>query len=98
MRCVLCVVCFPTCPIPTPPLDASLTVPPSQPLSVLQVRVLQCVSSSVELLGDRLRPHLATICSALPQARVVCVCVGVLVWSWPGRQLARRRQGCFLPA
>lgn len=31
------------------------------------VRVLQCVSSSVELLGDRLRPHLATICSALPQ-------------------------------
>ncbi|KAL4857828.1 Importin-11 [Chlorella vulgaris] len=35
------------------------------------VRVLQCVSSSVELLGDRLRPHLATICSALPQARVV---------------------------
>jgi hypothetical protein len=30
--------------------------------------VLQCVSSSVELLGDQLRPHLATICSALPQA------------------------------
>ncbi|PSC67511.1 importin-11 isoform X1 [Micractinium conductrix] len=31
------------------------------------VRVLQCVSSTVELLGDRLRPHLPTICSALPQ-------------------------------
>ncbi|KAL4448640.1 hypothetical protein ABPG75_005859 [Micractinium tetrahymenae] len=31
------------------------------------VRVLQCVSSAVELLGDRLRPHLHTICSALPQ-------------------------------
>ena len=29
--------------------------------------MLQCVSSAVELLGDRLRPHLATICAALPQ-------------------------------
>lgn len=33
----------------------------------LQVRVLQCVSVSVELLGDRLAPHLAAICNALPQ-------------------------------
>lgn len=82
VRCVLRVVCcvLTACPMPISPLDAPLTVPPSQPLSVLQVRVLQCVSSSVELLGDRLRPHLATICSALPQARVVCVC-----WCGPGK-------------
>ena len=29
--------------------------------------MLQCVSASVDLLGDRLRPHLPTICAALPQ-------------------------------
>lgn len=40
----------------------------------LQVRVLQCVSSAVELLGDRLRPHLSTICAALPQVRY-CGCL-----------------------
>lgn len=55
--------CFPvaSCPVrlwATPVLAAA---------AFPQVRVLQCVSSSVELLGDRLRPHLATICSALPQ-------------------------------
>lgn len=46
-----------------PPLPPPLSSSPPTP----QVRVLQCVSSSVELLGDRLRPHLSTICAALPQ-------------------------------
>lgn len=31
------------------------------------VRVLQCVSATVELMGDRVAPHLATITNALPQ-------------------------------
>lgn len=46
---------------------ASAAPAPATPPPLLQVRVLQCVSSAVELLGDRLRPHLATICAALPQ-------------------------------
>lgn len=31
------------------------------------VRVVQCVSASIELMGDRVRPHLQTITTALPQ-------------------------------
>lgn len=55
--------------------------PPWPPLLTLQVRVLQCVASAVDLLGDRLRPHLHTICSALPQVcpGVVRMCVRVCV-------------------
>jgi len=40
---------------------------PCAPCSPLQVRVLQCVSVAVELVGDKLQPHLATITNALPQ-------------------------------
>ena len=41
----------------------------------VQVRVLQCVSATVELMGDRVAPHLATITNALPQARAsACTC------------------------
>ena len=55
--------CPPLFPPRTPSARARARAPPPPP----QVRVLQCVSSTVELLGDRLRPHLPTICSALPQ-------------------------------
>ncbi len=53
---------------------APLGFQPPRPFLLLvpQVRVLQCVSSAVELLGDRLRPHLATICAALPQVGGCC--------------------------
>lgn len=47
--------------------------------------MLQCVSSAVELLGDRLRPHVHTICSALPQ-----VCGGAVVCVWTGRRRCQR--------
>ena len=56
--------------------------PSCLPARLLQVRVLQCVSSSVELLGDRLRPHLHTICSALPQVRRGVA--GLAGWLWHG--------------
>lgn len=36
---------------------------------VPQVRVLQCVSVAVELMGDKVKPHLGTISTALPQVR-----------------------------
>jgi hypothetical protein len=35
------------------------------------VRVLQCVSAAVELMGSRVRPHLASITDALPQVWTV---------------------------
>lgn len=31
--------------------------------------MLQCVSATIELMGDRMRPHLATLTTALPQVR-----------------------------
>lgn len=48
-------------------LPACPNRPPAHPLAAPQVRVLQCVSVAVELMGDRVRPHLATITTALPQ-------------------------------
>jgi hypothetical protein len=38
---------------------------------LLQVRVLQCVSATIDIMGDRVRPHLATITTALPKVWTV---------------------------
>ena len=60
----------------TPPPHTHTTLPPTPPAhphTPMQVRVLHCVSATVELTGERVRPHLPAITSALPQARALAM-------------------------
>jgi hypothetical protein len=72
------------------------------PPACLQVRVLQCVSVAVELMGDKLKPHLATITTALPQVNAVLLlhCCVVLsagqTRSWIPRGQPSRPMCCLV--